>query len=1733
MLAETTFTFKKIFQLQILVLLSTLLMTHPMLGQQWQSATNGGGTANDIGQTVVTDEDGNVFVAGNFSGTATFGDFTFESSGQQDFFLLKYNEEGVIVWAKSFGYHAQEMVEDMVLDSQGNIYLSGIFYEYSSFGTTLLLADGGYDMFLLKLNEMGEVSWVKRGGSFVDDDPTVFETELNRYPYADQVTGLAINQYDQIYVTGYFSQTASFDEFNLTSNGEKDIFLVKYNNAGNCMWAKNYGSAGDDMGESLTIDGNNHLILVGLLEETAEVGGMEVAVEGFSNLFVAKLNNSGNALWATTAASSNKMIGEAVTVDNNNNILLTGAFDGNAHFGVFDGSTYPAMLHADDAFTDRDIFIAKYTTDGILEWAKQAGGSYLFNSWDRGCDLVTDGSGNIFMTGYFGEVAYFDDYTLLSEGGKDIFVAKYSAEGLCVWAINAGGTGHDKGAAIAMNDQHELFLTGEFRFSAQAGGHTLEADGEADVFVGQVIEQAQPPILVTDSLALVDFFISTHGEENWLVKTNWLEGPVHTWHGVIVDEGRVQKLFFYNNSVSGELPGSLGNLTNLVRFSIENDPTINEVLTGSIPADLGNLTKLSRIDLSGNQLTGAIPAVLSELTHLRRLDLSDNALSGTLPDMTNWTHLTTIDFSRNNFTGAIPASIGHLEMVTHINLSDNALIGAVPESINNLPNIQRIYLDRNQLEDLPFLLPMPEPLEPSNATVFSIKSNKLTFEDLENNLDIAEGVYFLPQSKVGEVEERIINIGESVTLSAVVGGTANHYQWYKNGMSIDGAITSDYTINYFSPINTGVYSCKITNDIVTSLSLYTQPITLLEFVYQPVIATDSIALVELYQSTIGINWVRQDNWLEAGKPVSMWYGIEIEDGRVTTIDLQNAGLAGELPESIGSLEALHTLKLGNEIVPGIYMGGELPQSIGDLSNLQYCDISGHQLSGVVPTTIGNLNELSYLNLSNNDFSGPLPTTMALMSHLEELHLSRFSANAGAISGAITGLPEIVYLNLSNAGFTGAIPSSLSNLTHLEHLDLSFNDLASAIPNALASLSKLTHLNLASNDLAGEIPEALMNLEDLTYFNLAFNELSGTLPTTIGLLTNLEELNLKGNELSGALPATIGNLTALKKMYLDDNNFTGTLPVTIGLLENVREMTISRNQLTGNIPESIGNLENVEIIRLEENFMDGELPESFGNLLKLKELNLCHNVLSGEIPDIIGNLLKIEKLYLSKNKFTGALPATINNLYYLDKLHIEQNRLTGLPTIYALENLSAFIIHENAFTFEDIEPNYDIAVEVVYSPQDSVELPIVAAMYEGGSFVLEAHVGGTANQYQWTKNGVPIEGATEATLTIEDFSPEDVADYGYILTNSIAENLQLYRYPVEVQMDFEPVWPGDANRDGIAYVDDLLAIGLAYNGGGINRYTPSNEWEAQACPEWATVFDDVTHLGINHKHADCNGDGVINANDKTAILNNFVPPTGKGEGTALEGLPLYWEVSDTIINGLEYVFNINLGDEATIAEDIYGMSFKASFIVGSSDTIELNAPEVKYNDSWLGTEGIDMITIDTITTDGEHSWHIAVSRTDLAGQTGYGIVCRLGCIMDVGSLKTESDYAIPVTLSFSDVKIIQSDGSFLQGATYSKDIYVIASATDAININSQPPAAWSISPNPSAGRLFVNYTSQQVQQGTIRIFDIMGQEIYTQATLFTTGDNKLPINIQYLDAGVYILQVDNGQELLSKQLVLTE
>lgn len=300
----------------------------------------------------------------------------------------------------------------------------------------------------------------------------------------DRSTCVISDAANNVFVTGYFgSPTLVLDTVTLTNNdpGTYDIFIAKFNSAGDIIWAKSWGGIGFDYSNSITLDSAGNIIMTGNFRSpTITFGTTTLTNAGTSyDFMIAKFDPQGNPLWAKRAGGISDETSNSVVAVSANSVVVTGYFTSAT---ITFGST--TLTNAQNL--NADMFIVKYDTAGTVQWAKRAGGT----NGDYGFSVSTDGNNNVYLTGHFGSNTILFGTTTLTNANTnatmDIFLVKYDGSGNVVWAKRAGGSGDDKSNCVKWSLYGYIYICGYFMSPTIAfGTTTLTNAGIYDMYIAR------------------------------------------------------------------------------------------------------------------------------------------------------------------------------------------------------------------------------------------------------------------------------------------------------------------------------------------------------------------------------------------------------------------------------------------------------------------------------------------------------------------------------------------------------------------------------------------------------------------------------------------------------------------------------------------------------------------------------------------------------------------------------------------------------------------------------------------------------------------------------------------------------------------------------------------------------------------------------------------------------------------------------------------------------------------------------------------------------------------------------------------------------------------------------------------------------------------------------------------------------------------------------------------------
>lgn len=763
-----------------------------------------------------------------------------------------------------------------------------------------------------------------------------------------------------------------------------------------------------------------------------------------------------------------------------------------------------------------------------------------------------------------------------------------------------------------------------------------------------------------------------------------LSGPIPPSIG---DLSSLVSLEFENCDLSGPLPDEIAKLTNLRYLELPD----NE-LSGQLPDWIGDLSELEFLILSGNDFDGPLPGSLVKLSKLGRLHLFDNRFSGAFMDLSPLQSLYHFELQQNEFSGDLPASLGNIPNLATINLSENKFTGTIPSEWLNLSKLSQVHLNNNKLT--------------GEVPPFYLNGSSPTLNLVDNQL------HFLP--KFSDAIDWNTNSNTGLRIK-------------NNKFTFDDILPNytDLSIPY-GPQDTIYYDTTITVNYQDSITI--------DLEIDPYLSSNNYYW---YQDSTFLEIIEGSNKLTIPdvKPSDAGtYRCWINNDSVFLFSLLShpIRLVVIAPGSIG--DSLELVKFYQSTDGPNWIN---PWNLHDpMDTWDFIELNADRRVSKI-----EFEEENNLNGSLIDFQLPFLTDLII----------RENNSLGSILPNFSGSPELIKLDLRSCNISGAIPN-FSNLERLEHLDLEDNDLSGPIPE-FTNFPFLKFLDLSENRLSGGLPE-FDQLGRLISIIINDNtEIEGNLPT---FANNpfLQSIYAENCDLSGAIPS-FSSSPNMQYIDLTNNHFT-SIPDTLDLLD-LKMLDVGQNEILGTIP--VFNSTKLWILRLNDNQFYGTVPDLnqfSGVALGLASVILSNNNLSGPIPDV--SELEIHNYYLNGNQFTS-LPD-----------------LSQITSWNDCVGDCGFSVRNNILSFDDLIPNLNATVDgsFDYFPQDSFlqETNIYLAPNESHTIQLHIDEDLTTNTYQWYKNGFPLTTTTENFLTLNNLDEIRTDTFHCQVTNPAIPDLVL-------------------------------------------------------------------------------------------------------------------------------------------------------------------------------------------------------------------------------------------------------------------------------------------------------------------------------------------------------------------------
>ncbi len=472
-------------------------------GFQWVKTA--GGTLNDSGAAVAVDSFTNVVVVGSYSNTVAFESTTLTNAGSTDIFLAKYSPTGSVVWVKRAGGVQEDGASSVAVDAQANIYAAGFFRAQASFGETSLKSRGtasALDGYLTRWDPTGKLLWAQQLGG----------------PNDDRVFGLATTPSGGCVAVGTFQGTATFGANTVLQGAATlvtEAFVAKYDPDGTLSWAKRFFAQRGFAAYAVAVDSSGGVVVGGEFIGSTLIGTNNLASSGDRDAVVFKLSSSGEVLWANRLGGTDVDSARAIAVD----------AQGGAYAAGFFAEKLVGPFGTLITQGKKDFFLARFTSDGGLEWLKSGGGTLD----DVATSLAINPQGGVYLAGGFVVSMVVDGVTLSSAGNQDAFLARFSSAGNLQWMARGGGAGTaiDIANGVTSTDTGEVFITGDFSGSGTFGTNQVSTSGVAnhDLFLAR--RSTVPPSILQQPTAGVatvgdPFSFSVKAAEPGPFRYQWL-----------------------------------------------------------------------------------------------------------------------------------------------------------------------------------------------------------------------------------------------------------------------------------------------------------------------------------------------------------------------------------------------------------------------------------------------------------------------------------------------------------------------------------------------------------------------------------------------------------------------------------------------------------------------------------------------------------------------------------------------------------------------------------------------------------------------------------------------------------------------------------------------------------------------------------------------------------------------------------------------------------------------------------------------------------------------------------------------------------------------------------------------------------------------------------------------------------------------------------------------------------
>jgi hypothetical protein len=450
-----------------------------------------------------TDEDGNVFITGYFNVEMGLGNSSERLQSNQSVFVAKVNEKGNVKWMKKISSTGFCYSNSIIAGRNGSVFVCGNYQGEINENGVSLTSPAIKNTFIIQLDAKGKILW----GTSING------TFRNKHLFISQ------DKDGNLIFAGSYQGELTLDNGHYDSRYYCDIAIAKLNEKGEITGSQILEGKADDFVNDLTVTGNNEIILTGSFEKELRINERTLLSNGQKDIFLVMLDENLRLIQSQQFGGVYDDVGKAVRLDKENNLLLAGTFTDRLQF---------SKSHLLESSGKCDVFLSKFEGIGKLNWSESFGGAA--NDYINTMDI--NSSNDIYLIGsYRGTIEMGSEKIESEEFSSDIFMVKYSEEGDFQLIESFGGENNDFGRTICLDKSNNIYVNGNYSNSIKLLGNASTSHESEDFFVSRLYEcgTTNKVLLPSDTTVVATKFLLSVADDFERYFWNGLPGSNELW----------------------------------------------------------------------------------------------------------------------------------------------------------------------------------------------------------------------------------------------------------------------------------------------------------------------------------------------------------------------------------------------------------------------------------------------------------------------------------------------------------------------------------------------------------------------------------------------------------------------------------------------------------------------------------------------------------------------------------------------------------------------------------------------------------------------------------------------------------------------------------------------------------------------------------------------------------------------------------------------------------------------------------------------------------------------------------------------------------------------------------------------------------------------------------------------------------------------------------------------------